>query len=86
MKLDTREVLRGNTRLDLRARELGVLAYLIRHTGKVVMHRLLLFGVWGPEYRDDTYYLHVFINRLRTKNKIEDDPGQPRYIVTDPKA
>jgi two-component system, OmpR family, KDP operon response regulator KdpE len=82
LDLDRREVQRGTTRLDLTAREFDVLAYLMRHTGKVVTHRLLLTEVWGPEYRDDTHYLHVFINRLR--NKIEDDTGHPRYIVTDP--
>jgi two-component system KDP operon response regulator KdpE len=82
LDLDRRDVRRGKTRLDLTAREFDVLAYLMRHTGKVVTHRLLLSEVWGPEYRDDTHYLHVFINRLR--NKIEDDPGHPRYIVTDP--
>jgi two-component system KDP operon response regulator KdpE len=82
LDLDRREVRRGKTRLDLTAREFDVLAYLMRHTGKVVTHRLLLSEVWGSEYRDDTHYLHVFINRLR--NKIEDDPGHPRYIVTDP--
>jgi two-component system, OmpR family, KDP operon response regulator KdpE len=82
LKLDTREVVQSNTRLDLTAREFDVLAYLMRHTGKVVTHRVLLSEVWGAEYRDDTHYLHVFINRLR--NKIEDNPGQPHYIVTDP--
>jgi two-component system KDP operon response regulator KdpE len=82
LDLDRREVRRGKTRLDLTAREFDVLAYLMRHTGKVVTHRLLLAEVWGPEYRDDTHYLHVFINRLR--NKIEDHPGHPRSIVTDP--
>lgn len=82
LDLDTRQVRRGDVRLDLTAREFEVLAYLMRHTGKVVTHRLLLAEVWGPEYRDDTHYLHVFINRLRYK--IEQDPGQPRYIVTDP--
>ena len=82
LDLDTRQVHRGNTSLDLTARELDVLAYLMRHTGKVVTHRLLLAEVWGPEYRDETHYLHVFINRLR--HKIEQDPGRPRYIVTDP--
>jgi two-component system KDP operon response regulator KdpE len=82
LDLDRREVWRGTTRLDLTAREFDVLAYLMRHTGKVVTHRLLLSEVWGPEYRDDTHYLHVFINRLR--NKIEAYPGHPQYIVTDP--
>lgn len=82
LDLDTRQVNRGAGRLDLTSREFDVLAYLMRHTGKIVTHRLLLSEVWGPEYRDETHYLHVFISRLR--QKIEQDPAHPRYIVTDP--
>jgi two-component system, OmpR family, KDP operon response regulator KdpE len=59
-----------------------VLAYLIRHAGKVVTHRLLLAEVWGPQYKCETQYLRVFINRLRAK--IEDDPAHPCYIATEP--
>jgi len=80
--LDARTVERGGNPLSLTAREFDVLAYLIRHAGKVVTHRLLLTEVWGPSYKDETHYLRVFINRLRAK--IEDDPSHPRYIVTDP--
>lgn len=80
--LGTRQAFRSGTLLPLTARELDVLAYLVRHAGKVVPHRLLLSEVWGPEYSDDTQYLRVFVNRLR--RKIEDDPARPRYIGTEP--
>ena len=59
-----------------------MLAYLVRHAGKVVTHRLLLAEVWGPEYGGETQYLRVVINRLR--HKIEPDPAHPSYILTEP--
>jgi DNA-binding response OmpR family regulator len=77
-----REVFRRGKRLDLTPREFDVLAYLMRHTGKVVTHRVLLQEVWGQEYGQETQYLRVFVNRLR--RKIEDDPSHPRHIVTEP--
>jgi two-component system KDP operon response regulator KdpE len=80
--LDARQVWRDGRALDLTAREFDVLAFLMRHAGKVVTHRLLLAEVWGAQYRCETQYLRVFINRLRAK--IEDDPAHPRYIATEP--
>jgi len=80
--LNARQAWRGGAPLDLTAREFDVLAYLIRHAGKVVTHRVLLAEVWGNTYKNETQYLRVFINRLRAK--IEVDPSHPRYIVTDP--
>jgi DNA-binding winged helix-turn-helix (wHTH) protein len=41
----------------------------------------LLAEVWGRQYKGETQYLRVFINRLRAK--IEDDPAHPRYIATE---
>jgi two-component system KDP operon response regulator KdpE len=76
------EVQRDGVSLDLTPREFDVLAYLMRHTGRVVTHRVLLNAVWGPEYGKETQYLRVFINRLR--RKIEDDPAHPHYIITEP--
>jgi two-component system KDP operon response regulator KdpE len=78
----TRQAWRDDVLLDLTPREFDVLAYLMRHAGKVVTHRLLLAEVWGPEYSGETQYLRVFVNRLR--RKIEDDAAHPRYIVTEP--
>jgi len=48
--------------------------------GKVLTHTHLLNKVWGPEYRDEREYLHVFVRRLRAK--LEPDMTNPRYIVT----
>ncbi|MBV9280453.1 MAG: response regulator transcription factor [Chloroflexi bacterium] len=82
LDLGAREVVHNGARLELTPREFDVLAYLMRHSGKVVTHRVLLQEVWGPEYGRETQYLRVFINRLR--RKIEDDPSHPRYIATEP--
>jgi two-component system KDP operon response regulator KdpE len=80
--LDTRRACRDDTPLDLTARELDVLIFLMRHAGKIVTHRMLLAEVWGPEYGHETQYLRVFVSRLR--HKIEDDPVHPTHILTEP--
>jgi len=46
-----------------------------------VPQETLLAKVWGPEYRDDTQLLRLYINYLR--KKIEPDPANPRYIFTE---
>lgn len=78
----SREIQRDGTPLVLTPREFDVLAYLMRHAGQVVTHRVLLNAVWGPEYGRESQYLRVFINRLR--QKIEDAPSRPQYILTEP--
>ena len=82
LNVQLHEIRRHGSPLDLTPREFDVLAYLMRHTGRIVTHRMLLRDVWGPEYGRETQYLRVFINRLR--RKIEDDPAHPHYIVTEP--
>jgi two-component system KDP operon response regulator KdpE len=44
-------------------------------------HETLLSRVWGPEYRDASHYVRLYINYLR--QKLEDDPANPRYILTE---
>jgi two-component system KDP operon response regulator KdpE len=53
----------------------------MRQAGKVLRHRTILREVWGPEYGDETEYLRVYIGRLR--QKLEPDPGNPRYLLTE---
>jgi two-component system KDP operon response regulator KdpE len=53
--------------LDLTAREFAFVAYLARHAGKVVTHRLILEHVWGPRYGTENHYLRVYAYRLRRK-------------------
>jgi len=67
---------------ELTAREFDFLAFLARHPGKVVTHRVLLEQVWGPGYGTETHYLRVYANHLR--KKIEADPAHPRLLRTSP--
>jgi two-component system KDP operon response regulator KdpE len=68
--------------VELTAREFDLLAFLARHAGKVVTHRMVLEKVWGPEHGDETHYLRVYANRLR--RKLEDDPNRPVLLRTSP--
>jgi two-component system KDP operon response regulator KdpE len=66
--------------VTLTAREFDVLAFLARHQGRVITHRMLLEEVWGPEYADGPHHLRVYANHLR--KKIEADPAHPVLLVT----
>jgi two-component system KDP operon response regulator KdpE len=68
--------------VHLTPKEYDLLAYLLRHPGKVLTHRTLLAAVWGGESVEQTEYLRVFIGQLR--KKIETDSATPRYILTEP--
>jgi len=71
--------LRGQT-LELTPTEFNLLVFFMQNRDKVLPHRTILQNVWGPEYGDEPEYLRVYIGRLR--QKIETDPGDPRYLVT----
>jgi two-component system KDP operon response regulator KdpE len=62
--------------------EYRLLTTMARHAGKVLTHRQLLREVWGPNHTEDAHYLRVFMATLR--RKIERDPAQPRYLLTEP--
>jgi two-component system KDP operon response regulator KdpE len=62
--------------------EFSLLEQLVTHAGKVLSHRMLLQRIWGPEYGGEAEYLRVYINRLR--QKLENDPAHPRYLLTEP--
>jgi len=55
---------------------------LVRHAGKVVMHKQLLRAVWGPNAEEQSQYLRVYITHLR--KKLEPEGPAPKYIVTEP--
>jgi two-component system KDP operon response regulator KdpE len=67
--------------IKLTRTEYELLAYLAINAGKVLTHREILHGVWGPEYGDELEYVRTFINQLR--RKIEEDPANPLYIITE---
>jgi two-component system KDP operon response regulator KdpE len=72
--------LRG-ARLELTPTEYKLLYHLVRNAGRVLTHGTLLAKVWGREYVDEVDYVRVYIRRLR--DKLGDDPEQPRYIRTE---
>jgi two-component system KDP operon response regulator KdpE len=65
----------------LTAKEFDLLSYLLARPNKTISHRELLQAVWGPDYGDELEYVRVFINRLR--KKIEPNPSEPQFLVTD---
>lgn len=67
--------------LHLTPTEFKLLCLLAQNVGKVLTHRQLLRGVWGPEYEDELHYLRVYSQQLRAK--IEDDPAEPRLLITE---
>lgn len=62
--------------------EYKLLSHLVTNAGRIMLHRELLTKVWGPEYQNELDYLRAYIRHLR--RKIEDDPHQPRYILSKP--
>ena len=67
--------------VHLTPKQFELLHYLMANAGRPVPHAKLLRTVWGPEYGDELEYLRTFVRQLRTK--IEDDPGNPKYLVTE---
>jgi two-component system KDP operon response regulator KdpE len=62
--------------------EYDLLRTLVLHAGKVLTHQQLLREIWGPSDVEQTHYLRVYIGQIR--HKIEADPAQPQYILTEP--
>jgi len=76
-----REVVIEGQHIKLRPTEYRLLYHLIENAGWTVSHEQLLAKVWGYEYRDETHYVRLYVNYLR--EKIEEDPANPRYILTE---
>jgi two-component system KDP operon response regulator KdpE len=74
-------VLKSGHAIHLTPKEFEVLHYLMMHAGEPIPHARLLKSVWGPEYGNELEYLRTFIRQLR--KKIEDDPKNPQYLLTD---
>lgn len=67
--------------LRLTPTEHRLLYHLTSNPGRVLTYESLLAKVWGYEYREETHYVRLYINYLR--QKIESDPSNPRYILTE---
>lgn len=76
-----REVIVNGEHIKLRPTEYRLLYHLIQNAGWTVPHDQLLAKVWGYEYRDEAHYVRLYVNYLR--EKIEEDPAHPKYILTE---
>ncbi len=76
-----RQVIVDGAAVKLRPTEYRLLYHLIRNAGWTVPHDQILQKVWGYEYRDEAHYVRLYVNYLR--EKIEEDPSNPRYIITE---
>ena len=78
---DRREAIVREQPVRLRPTEFKLLHHLMNHPGRLLTHEALLSRVWGPEYRDDTQLLRLYITYLR--KKLEQDLAHPRYIFNE---
>jgi len=78
---DRHEVFVRGQQVQLRPTEFRLLYHLATNPGVVLSHETLLSRVWGPEYRDASHYVRLYINYLR--QKLEEDPSNPRYVLTE---
>jgi two-component system KDP operon response regulator KdpE len=79
--LRSRIVRRGGAEVHLTPTEYRLLAVLIANAGRVLTHRQLLREVWGPSHAEQSHYLRIYMGHLR--QKLEDDPAQPRHLLTE---
>jgi len=77
----SRTAKKNNEVLKLTSTEFNLLSLFARNEGRVLTHQFILKEIWGVGFQTETQYLRVFVGTLR--KKIEDNPNQPKYIVTE---
>lgn len=80
--MDARRVHTQGREVRLTPKEFDLFVYMARHPNRVLSHVALLEAVWGQASNDQPEYLRVFMGQLR--KKLEPDPSNPRYLVTEP--
>ena len=75
-------ITRNGEEVKLTATEFKLVAYLASNADRVLTHQSILTHVWGSADADHVEYLRVYIGQLR--KKLEDDPEEPRYLITEP--
>ena len=79
---DRRRVHRGDVEIRLTPKEFDLLTLLVTHAGRVLTQRAISKAIWGDHAADQPEHLRVLVGQLR--KKIEPDPGNPRYLLTEP--
>ena len=80
LDLDGRNAYASGKPVDLTAKEFDVVEFLMRNANRVYSREALLDTVWSFEYRSDIRTVDVHIRRLR--EKLEENPAEPKYILT----
>ena len=80
LDLDARNAYKNGTLADLTAKEFDVIEFLMRNPNRVYSREALLDTIWAYEYRSDIRTVDVHIRRLR--EKLEENPAEPKYIMT----
>ena len=80
LDLDARNAYRSGVLTDLTAKEFDVIEFLMRNPNRVYSRETLLDTIWAYEYRSDIRTVDVHIRRLR--EKLEENPAEPKYILT----
>jgi two-component system, OmpR family, KDP operon response regulator KdpE len=73
---------RDDEEIHLSPKEFDLLAFMMKNAGFPLTHLKLLRTIWGPEYGGELEYLRSYVRMLR--KKIESDPENPQYILTEP--
>ena len=79
---DRRQVVRDHVEIRLTPKEFELLSLLARHHDRVLTHRAILKHVWGPKAVEQPEHLWTLVAQLR--KKIERDPSEPRYLISEP--
>ncbi|MDF0530285.1 response regulator transcription factor [Tsukamurella sp. 8F] len=77
-----RTATRGGDPVRLTPTEWRIVELLVRNADRLVPQQTILHEVWGPSYHRETNYLRVYLAQLR--RKLEPDPSNPRYLLTEP--
>ena len=80
--MDARRVHTQGREVRLTPKEFDLFVYMALHPNRVLTHAALLEAVWGQASQEQPEYLRVFMGQLR--KKLEPDPSNPRYLVTEP--
>ncbi|MFY7964558.1 MAG: response regulator [Chitinophagaceae bacterium] len=79
--LTARTIKKNGEFLKLTSTEFNLLTLFANNEGRVLTHQHILKEIWGVGFQTETQYLRVFVGTLR--KKIEDNPNQPKYIITE---
>jgi two-component system, OmpR family, KDP operon response regulator KdpE len=74
------DIIVAGQRVHLRPTEYRLLSYLVEHEGHILPFENILANVWGPEYHEESHYVHLYVAYLR--QKLEADPSRPRHILS----